>query len=66
MDIANAEKRAAQEFEQAAQARKAQVDVEIARMNAQARLNISERFDGALPSNILPENSPLLLGLDSQ
>lgn len=53
IDIATAEKQAAFEFAKAAQAREKQVSLEIARMNAQANLNRSQLWNGALPTDML-------------
>jgi len=61
--IATAEKDAAIQFAKAAEARKKQVDIEIKKMLAQAELNRSQKWDGALPKNILPEGSPLLMSV---
>jgi len=66
VEIAKAEAKAAIEFQKAEDARVAQVRLEIEKMKAQANLNMSERWSGSLPSNILPSGSNLLLGLGTQ
>lgn len=61
--IATAEKLAAVEFAKAAVARTKQVMLEIQRVEVEARLTMAKKWDGKLPTNILPGNSPLLLDL---
>jgi len=61
--IATAEKNAAIQFAKAKEARVAQVELEIRKMMAQAELNRSTKWDGAMPKNILPANSPLLMSV---
>lgn len=60
IDMAKAERLAAEEFARAAEARKKQVDVEIAQILAGAKLEMAKKWDGKLPTNILPSDSPLL------
>lgn len=63
--IAKAEADAAIEFAKAAKARTSQVELEIRRMKAQAQLTFAEKLGpGVLPSNILPQGSSMLFGLD--
>jgi hypothetical protein len=64
ISMAEAEKQAALRFAAAADARKKQVGIEIALMNAQARLNWSKAWNGQLPSKILPEGSSLLMSIE--
>ena len=64
--IATAEKDAAKQFAMAAEDRKKQMDVEIALMNAKANLKRAENWNGALPANILPSNSPLLMSVGTK
>ena len=62
--IEKAKAEAAQQFMKAYAARKAQVDLEIARMNAEANLTFSQRIKpGVLPSSVLPSNSPMLFNM---
>lgn len=53
----------AEEFNKALEAQTAKIQLEIERMRAEADLKRAERWDGKLPTNILPEGSPLLYGL---
>jgi hypothetical protein len=48
---------AAREFAKAKEAQEAKIHLDIERMNAEARL----KWNGALPANVLPANSPLLM-----
>lgn len=59
--IAKAEKDAALSFKKAAKARSEMVDLEIGKMNAEARLTMATKWDGKLPTNILPSGSSLLM-----
>lgn len=53
--LAQTDKRiAAQEFAKAAGARKKQIELDIMMMNANANLERAKRWDGKLPSNIMP------------
>jgi hypothetical protein len=60
---ADYEMQAAEKFNQAAQARTAQVHLEIEQMNAQAMLNLSTRIT-QLPNEV-PQGSPLMLGFST-
>jgi hypothetical protein len=53
--IAEAAKRSALEFKQAAEAQTAMVELEIRKMKAQAALNYSSTWDGKLPEKMIPE-----------
>ena len=55
----------AEEFNKALEAQTAKIRLEIDRMRAEADLKRAEKWDGRLPTNILPEGSPLLYGLQS-
>lgn len=68
--IARADKISAQEFAQAAQARKKQVSLEIEKMLAEAKLKEAEakiiaakRWDGKQPANIMPEGSSFIMNM---
>lgn len=63
---AKAERKAAEEFAKAAEARMKQVEVQVELLKAQALKNASERWNGQLPSNIVPENSKFLFTLPSK
>lgn len=63
--IAENERKQAEEFAKAAEARKKQADVEVAIKFADAILIWANKWDGHLPEKILPEGSNLLMGLDS-
>lgn len=66
VDRAEAEARAAEEFAKQENARRAQVDLEIRTMNAQAMLEFAKNLEpGVLPANILPAGSGMLFGLDT-
>lgn len=54
---------AAKKLFDAREASEFQNQLEIKKMGAQASLKMAEKWSGALPTNILPSNSPLLLGL---
>lgn len=58
--IATADKDAANEFAKAAEARKKQMAIEINLLNAKANYEMAKKWDGQLPANILPSNSPIL------
>jgi hypothetical protein len=60
---ADYEMQAAEKFNQAAQARTAQVNLEIEQMKAQAMLNLSTRIT-QLPNEV-PQGSPLMLGFST-
>ena len=63
--IARADKISAQEFAQAAQARKKQVGLEIEKMLAEAKLVAANKWDGKLPANIMPQGSNMILDLSN-
>lgn len=65
IEKAQAERDAAKAFAEAAQARTQQVDLEIRKIDANARLELAKKFNGQMPANILPQGSSLLLGLDT-
>lgn len=56
----------AEEFNKALEAQREKITLEIERMNAEARLEMAKKWSGNLPSQILPSDSPLLLGLGTQ
>jgi len=62
--IATSKRVQAEEFAKAAEAQIKQVHLEIAKIEAQAKLNMSINWNGQLPEKILPTGSNLLLGLD--
>lgn len=66
--ILNAEtqKEAAQTLFAAKEASEFQNELAINKMKAQASLEMAQKWNGALPANILPSNSPLLLNLGQQ
>ena len=61
--MAKAEADAAIQFGKAIEERTKQVTLEIAKMKAEAGLVSAQKWDGKLPSQILPANSPLLFNL---
>jgi len=65
--IEDAKASAAQNFAKALDARIAQVDLEIRRMDAEARLTFAQNIQpGVLPANIMPQGSGMLFGLDTK
>lgn len=60
---AQAEAEAAQKLFAAQEAAKFNNGLQIALIEAQARMKMAEKWSGSLPSNILPSNSPLLLNI---
>lgn len=63
VDMAEAEKKAAIKFAEAAESRTEMVNLEIRKMIAQAELEKAENWDGRLPANIIPEGSGFILGM---
>jgi len=61
---AKAERLAAEEFAKAQDAQVSKIRLDIARMQAEAMLEAAKKWNGGLPSSILPQGSPLLFGLD--
>lgn len=61
---AETERKAAEELFKAQEAAKMKTQLEIQQMNAKAALEMATKWNGALPANILPANSPLLLNLN--
>lgn len=53
----------AQKFAAAEKAQTKMIGLEIERINAQANMKRAEKWNGSLPSNILPEGSPLLFSV---
>ncbi len=56
----------AEEFAKAQEAQTKQIELEIAKIRAQAMLTAAQRWSGTLPASVLPSGSPLLFGLDTQ
>lgn len=63
---AKAEREAAEEFQKAQEAIIARTELEIEMMRAEAYNTAAEKWGGSVPSNILPEGSSLLFGLDTK
>jgi hypothetical protein len=63
IEQAEAEKIAAFQFAQAADARKKQNQVEIDYMLAKAKLEWAKKWDGKLPTQMMPENSNMLINI---
>jgi hypothetical protein len=55
----------AKRFAEAQEAQKEKIGLEIARVKAQALMVAAEKWDGKTPSQILPQGSSFLFGLDS-
>lgn len=66
LSIEDTKRKAAEIFNQALEAQREKIRLEIDRMRAEADLKRAEKWNGQLPANILPEGSPLLYGLPSQ
>lgn len=64
LSIAVTERKAAEEFQKAYDAMVKKTELDIDMKKADAMLNASERWNGGVPSSILPEGSSLLFGLD--
>lgn len=62
---AQAQVDAAQKLMQAKEAATLQNQLEIQLMTAKAALAMAEKWDGRLPANILPSNSPMLMSLST-
>ncbi len=60
---AQTEVTAAKMFQEAKDAAQLKNQLEIQMMNAKAALTMAEKWNGQLPSNIMPANSPLLFNL---
>ena len=63
IDMAKAEKLAAVEFAKAKEARTEMVNLEIRKMEAEAKLMKAKNWDGKLPANIIPEGSGFILDM---
>ena len=63
ISVANAEKEAAKKFAEAAEDRKKMVELEVSMIEAQAKLEIAKKWNGALPANIMPEGGGFILGM---
>lgn len=65
--VQKAKAEAAKEFAKSIDARTKQVDLEIRRMEAEAKLTFAQKIGpGVLPQSILPEGSGMLFGMDSK
>jgi len=65
--IEKAKAEAATNFAKSLDARTAQVELEIRRMDAEARLTFAKNIKpGVLPANIMPAGSAMLFGMDTQ
>lgn len=65
LSIAENDRKKAEEFAKAAEARTKQMNLEIAMIKAQAQKIAAEKWNGQLPANILPQNSNILFPLNS-
>jgi hypothetical protein len=69
LSIAVNERKQAEEFAKAAEARKKQVEVDVQRMKAEALLNFSEKWNGEVPKFVTVgggSQNPFLFQLDSK
>lgn len=55
---------AAEEFAKAKEASIARIDLDIRQLQAQAQFKAVEKWDGHLPTNVVPQGSGFLFGLD--
>lgn len=60
---AKAEAEAAKTLEAVKEAAQFQNDLQVRLLTAQAQMEMAQKWDGKLPSNILPANSPMLMNL---
>jgi hypothetical protein len=63
LSVAINDKSMAQEFAQAAEARSKLVNLNVSVMLAEAELEKAKRWDGKLPSNIMPDGANFILGM---
>lgn len=61
--IAASKRKQAQEFAKAAKAQQEMISLEIQKMKAQAMLNLSTKWDGKYPSNMMPQGADLLMNV---
>jgi len=66
LSIAVTQKQEAQEFAKVMDAMIKKVELEIEMKKAEALLQAAMKWNGSTPSNILPQNSSMLFGLDRQ
>ncbi len=62
---AEADRRAAEEFAKAQDAMVARLQLDIAKVRADAELKRAEQWDGHLPANMMPNSGNFLFGLDT-
>ncbi len=65
LSIAETARKKAEEFAKAEAAQTKLVTLDVMRMNAQANLVRAQKWNGGLPANIMPENSPILTGISN-
>ena len=65
ISIAKAEADAAAEFKKAAEARTEMVRLEIEKIKAEALRQWVAKWNGSMPSNIMPQGSQFLMGMDT-
>jgi len=63
ISIAEAEKKAAQAFAEAAEDRKKMVEIEVSKIFAEAKLVTAQKWNGVLPANIMPEGAGYILDM---
>lgn len=63
--MAVAARQAAQEFAQAKEAQMAKISLDIEMVRAQAQLAAAQKWNGAVPAQVLPQGSNMLFGLDA-
>jgi len=65
LNKAIAERKQAEEFAKAQEARTRLVELEVKQKRAEALLELAKKWNGELPRNIMPENSHFLFGLST-
>jgi hypothetical protein len=64
VEIAIAERRAAEEFAKAQEAMIAKVGLEIKKIQAEAMKRIADKWNGSVPKNVVPQGNMFMFGLD--
>jgi hypothetical protein len=66
LSIAQNERLKAEEFAKASKAQSELMNIKIRMMEAEAKLKAAEKWNGKLPTNVIPSNSPMLFQFASQ
>jgi hypothetical protein len=65
LELATTKRKAAEEFAKAAEAQTKMINLEIARMQAEAQLEVARKIDQIKFPNILPQGTNFFMGLDT-